>query len=167
MNKLIISLAAVIFMAGCGQAGGLTLKSSTFKDGNNIPKDYTCKGEGISPPLQITNIPEGTVKFALIMHDTDTEKDFVHWTMWNFLPDTTNIPAGSVPEQANVGNNDFGELGYKGPCPPEGERHTYTFDLYALDSTPAAIEGASREDLLEVIQAHIIEQATLTGTFKR
>ena len=116
----------------------LTFGSSAFDDGDTMPTEYTCDakaGNGISPPLEWANPPEGTVAYAVTMYDTDI--DFGHWGIINIPADTFSLaegisPGGALPGDAFEVLNDFGNVEYDGPCPPAGENHTYEITLWAL-----------------------------------
>ncbi|MDB5161428.1 MAG: hypothetical protein JWO96_808 [Candidatus Saccharibacteria bacterium] len=146
---------------------GLQLISPVFRDGENIPVQYTCKGQNVNPPLNIMNAPAGTLSFALILHDPDAVSgDFLHWLVWDIPPSTSSILPNSVPVGAVQGSNDNGKIGYTGPCPPKGTGvHRYIFELYALDKTLDLDRGASREDVEKAMAGHVLEEAVLTGLF--
>src|SRR5437867_2438467 len=113
-----------------------TLESSAFTNGAAIPREYTCDGANRSPGLRWIGAPPETRSFALIMHDPDSPKgDFTHWTLFDIPADTTQIEEGAAPKAPGTqGRNDFGEINFGGPCPPEGHgEHRYIFELYALD----------------------------------
>lgn len=141
----------------------LTLSSPAFRNGAVIPTKYTCKGDDISPPLEISNIPPDTVSLVLIVHDPDAPNgDFLHWTLWNINPSQPVITEGTAPTGAVEGRTDFGKSQYGGPCPPSGTHH-YEFDLYALNTKLDLSAGASRQQLERAIQTYIIARTTLTG----
>lgn len=143
----------------------LKLTSTAFEEGQPIPDTYTCKGVNISPPMTITAVPDGAESLALILHDPDAPGgDFLHWLVWNLPADTSLIAEQSLPADAVQGQNDFSEIGYGGPCPPSGT-HRYQFDLYALDISLELDSSAKRTDLQQVMEGHILDQTTLTGTF--
>jgi Raf kinase inhibitor-like YbhB/YbcL family protein len=143
----------------------LQITSQAFKQGETIPDQYTCRGEDINPPLNITGIPENTKSLALIMHDPDAlGSDYVHWLVWDIPTSTQNIAPGNVPVGAIQGQNGFGNNKYGGPCPPSGSgTHRYIFELYALDTTLSLSPDSSREKLQEAMKGHILAQNTLTG----
>ncbi len=144
----------------------MQLKSSAFADGGSIPSKYTCDGQDISPPLQISGVPDGAESLALVMDDPDAPTGtFDHWLVWNIPPDTTDIPEDTEPEGVQ-GRTDFGNLGYGGPCPPSGT-HTYRFKLYALDARLDLAEGARKADLESAMEGHILGQAGLNGKYSR
>ncbi|MFW6013969.1 MAG: YbhB/YbcL family Raf kinase inhibitor-like protein [Nanoarchaeota archaeon] len=144
----------------------MKLTSPVFENEGNIPEKYSCKGDDINPPLNIDDIPGGTKSFAMIMDDPDAPGGtFVHWVIWN-IPCVNEIGENSVPEGAKEGNNNFGKIGYGGPCPPSGT-HRYYFKLYALDTELGLGEGASKRELEVAMDGHIIGQVTLMGKFSK
>ena len=147
---------------------GLELKSSSFSDGDEIPKKYGYKHGNENPPLSINGIPSETKSLALIMDDPDAQaavgKIWVHWVIWNIEPSTTDFPEGSTPSGKLDGKNDFGELGYGGPAPPD-KRHTYIFKLYALDKKLDLEKGATKAQVEDSMKGHYIEQTKLEGTY--
>ena len=145
----------------------LQLTSQAFHDNGMIPSEYTCDGANGNPPLSIRNVPANARSFALIVDDPDAPRGtWVHWVLWNMGPDTTEIPAMSVPGGALQGTNDFGRQSYGGPCPPSGT-HRYFFKLYALDISPPLKPGATKEQLEEALKGHILEKAELVGLYRR
>ncbi|MFQ5722200.1 MAG: YbhB/YbcL family Raf kinase inhibitor-like protein, partial [Candidatus Aminicenantales bacterium] len=138
-----------------------------FEEAGMIPKQYTCDGEDISPPLSWTSVPEGTKSLALICDDPDAPMGtWVHWLVWNIGPSITSIGENSVPERAVQGMNSFGKQPYGGPCPPSGTHH-YHFKLYALD-TKLELDSSSEKRALELaMEGHILDQAELIGLYQR
>ena len=151
----------------------LSVSSPVFQEGHRIPAKYTCQGQDISPQLAWSGSPAGTQSLALIMDDPDAPGGvFTHWVLFNIPPDSHELPE-AVHVQARLssgalqGNNDFGKIGYGGPCPPPGRAHRYQFILYAIDQTLDLKAGASKEQVLNAMQGHIIAQGQLTGTYQR
>lgn len=146
----------------------LTLESPAFANGNEIPKQYGYKHGNSSPPLTIEGVPTNTRSLALIMDDPDAQaavgKIWVHWVMYNIDPNITEFPEGRVPSDITDGRNDFGELGYGGPAPPD-KRHTYIFRLYALDTKLDLPEGAAKTEVEERMRGHILQETRLDGTY--
>ena len=151
----------------------ISLSSTVFKEEELIPVKYTCDGQDISPPLNWDAPPQGTQSFALIVDDPDAPGGvFTHWVIFN-------IPAGSrespeavpaqeqLPNGARQGKNDFGKIGYGGPCPPPGDPHRYRFTLYALDQPLGLKAGASKKQVLNAMEGHILAQGQLTGKYQR
>ena len=142
--------------------GNLKLTSSAFSDGDEIPRECGYKNGNKQPPLTVSGIPEGTKSLALIMDDPDAMgavgKVWVHWVAWNIEPTT------ELENLTTEGMTDFGEVGYGGPAPPD-KRHTYVFKLYALDGMLDLSNESTKADVEKAMEGHIIEQATLTGTY--
>ena len=151
----------------------LTLSSSAFKAGAEIPKQYTCEGADTSPALSWSGAPGGTKTFALIADDPDAPVGtWVHWVLYDLPGDTTELPQGVPSDErlrsgAKHGVNDFHRVGYGGPCPPPGKPHRYFFKLYALDSVTNLKPRATKADVLRAIEGHVLAQAELMGTYKR
>lgn len=91
---------------------------------------------------------------------------WVHWTIWNITPQTTEIPENSAPLGAFEGVTDFGKPGYGGPCPPNGT-HRYFFKLYALDILFTLPQTARKADTEKAMQGHILDKAELIGLYTR
>lgn len=146
----------------------MILQSSSFQEGQEIPKKHGYKNDNTSPPLTIKQIPPQTKSLVLIMDDPDAMgavgKLWVHWTVWNIDPKESEINEGSIPENAVEGSTDFGQIGYGGPAPPD-KRHTYVFKLYALNSKLDLKRGATKKQVEEAMHDHIISQTSLSGTF--
>jgi len=151
----------------------LSITSAAFQEGDKIPDKYTCQGQDISPPLAWSEPPEGTQSFVLIMDDPDAPGGvFTHWVIFNIPSDSRQL-AEAIPTQAQLtsgalqGRNDFGRIGYGGPCPPRGRSHRYQFTLYALDQPLDLKAGASKKQVIDAMQGHILAQGQLTGTYQR
>lgn len=149
--------------------GALAVTSPAFEHGGVIPVRHTAEGDDTSPPLRWVNVPAQARQLALVCHDPDAPltHGFTHWVLYGIRPDVAGIPEGGGGEYVQ-GVNDFGKEGYGGPAPPVGHgTHHYFFHLYTLDAEIDAGPGLRREELLERIDTHIIEQARVVGTFSR
>lgn len=152
----------------------LHLSSSAFSDGQPIPVEYTCDGKNISPPLHWEGVPEGTRSLALVCCDPDAPAGtWHHWAVYNLPPTLTNLPA-NFSVQADIkgvvqGVNDFGDVGYGGPCPPSGHGlHHYRFHLLALNiSDLQLLDDCDCCDIGDAANEHVIEKAALVGTYTR
>lgn len=147
----------------------MTLQSSAFRDGETIPRRYTCDGEDRSPELSWSDAPPLTCSFSLIMDDPDAPRGtFTHWLVWDLPSSLATLPEGAAGI-GQAGTNDFGRSGYGGPCPPRGHGpHRYFFTLYALDVESLRLRpGASRQSLESAMQGHILAQARLMGRYER
>ncbi|MBD3420620.1 MAG: YbhB/YbcL family Raf kinase inhibitor-like protein [Chitinivibrionales bacterium] len=141
----------------------MKLSSPAYENNATIPQRFTCKDININPPYRIKDIPQNTQSLCIIMHDPDAPSgDFVHWVGYD-IPPTENIEEGTRP--GVQGQNDFGETGYGGPCPPSGSTHQYVTELYALDTRLNLPQGRSRKDVEEALQSHLLDSAQLTGMF--
>ena len=155
-----------------GQEMLFELTSTAFVHEEPIPVKYTCDGEDISPSLAWTDPPEGTQSFALIMDDPDAPMGtWVHWVLYN-LPAETRALSEAIPADAELpdgsrhGKNSWPRLDYGGPCPPGGT-HRYFFKLYALDTVLDLDAGATKEEVLQAMEEHILAQVELMGTYAR
>lgn len=141
--------------------------SPAFKHNEYLPSKYTCDGDNLNPPLSIDKVPENAQSLVLIVDDPDAPRGtWLHWTCWNIDPKTTQIPENSVPQGAVEGMTDSGTTGYSGPRPPSGT-HRYFFKLYALDTKLDLPHGAPLNELLKVIDNHIIEKVEFIGLYSR
>ena len=152
------------------------ITSPSFDDGRDIPARHTSDGDDVSPPLDWTDPPRGTKGFALIVDDPDApdprhpKRTWVHWVLYDLPPDARSLPEAasrdSFPIGTVEGENDWHELGWRGPSPPVG-KHRYHFKLYALDTSLEGLGGgASKQDLENAMMGHVIGTATLVGTYE-
>lgn len=155
-----------------GEKMEIKMTSSAFKEGDIIPRKYTCDGQDISPPLAWESVPDATKSLALISDDPDAPMGtWVHWVIFNLPPDAKEL-SENVPTQrelkngAKQGTNDFRRIGYGGPCPPRGT-HRYYFKLYALDTMIDISPGATKSQLLKAMEGHILAQGQLMGKYSR
>ncbi|XGV98573.1 MAG: YbhB/YbcL family Raf kinase inhibitor-like protein [Leptolyngbya sp. BL-A-14] len=147
----------------------LELHSSAFETLQTIPKRYTSDGENVSPSLEWSGLPSGTQQLAIICHDPDAPLPlgFTHWLLYN-IPPTVQQLAEAGGDQFTEGINSSNEVGYTGPAPPQGHgMHHYYFWLYALDTELELKPGLHREQILNAIADHVLEQARLVGLYQR
>ncbi|TAL49111.1 YbhB/YbcL family Raf kinase inhibitor-like protein [Patescibacteria group bacterium] len=151
----------------------LKLTSPVFEENGTIPSKYTCDGEDINPPLEISGIPADAKSLALIMDDPDAPRGiWDHWVVFNIRPTTDDqqqksyrILEGVEPEGI-AGNNSWPKKGYGGPCPPSGT-HRYFFKLYALDVMLDLPAGSSKGEVESAMRGHILDQIELVGLYAR
>lgn len=153
-----------------------TLASAAFIDGGEIPSQFTCEGENISPPLTWSDLPSQTQSLVLIVDDPDApdprapKMTWVHWVVYNIPAEVASLPAGAssgvLPPGSIEGINDWKKTGYGGACPPLG-RHRYFHKLYALDTTLKAITTPTKANILPAMQEHVIAEALLVGTYEK
>lgn len=149
------------------------ISSPAFEEGHKIPIAHTCDGDNISPPLWWEGEPKGTVTFALIMEDPDAPNGtFTHWVLYN-LPASCHNLEKIIPISKNLENgaiqakNDFGKIGYGGPCPPKGQEHRYFFRIFALKKKlpPESIRNGT--EFYKTLKGLIIEKAEYMGTYHK
>ena len=159
-----------------GVETNLELASTEFNDVLEIPSIYTCYGLDVSPPVSWSGVPEGTRSLALIVDEPD-RRHRVHWVLYDLPPDATDLPGRTSFTDEKVlgagkqGRNDFGRMGWAGPCPEPGGKNEafYAFNLYALDTVLRLDieEGAKRNDVLRAMEGHVVGHGRLTGKFCR
>jgi hypothetical protein len=183
-----LALASASAQAPAGQAPargrgpqgpGLTLTSPDFPDGGKIPDHFTSADpKGVSPELDWTNVPQGTVSFVLILHDPDTAlqrktDDVLHWMVFNIPGTAQKLAQGQsadaqLPDGTIQAKNMRGGVGFMGPgAPAAGPDHHYTFELFALDEKLDLGPDATRAQVLDAIQGHILGKGVLVGRFHR
>jgi Raf kinase inhibitor-like YbhB/YbcL family protein len=171
----VLIIAGYTYLSGQkkNEGGGIMKVESVFKNEGEIPREYTCDGANVSPQLSITAIPSGTKALAIIVDDPDAPiGTFTHWVAWNIEVNSENISVPkAVPRKSSLmvqGINDFGRIGYDGPCPPRGHgKHHYHFKVYALDAKLDLKEGARKKDLETAMKGHILSSAEIVGVYGR
>lgn len=140
---------------------------TAFGNREKIPTKYTCDGENVNPPVEISEVPAGTKSLALMFDDPDAPVGvWVHWILFNIPADVKSIKENRVPTKAKQGMNDSKILKYRGPCPPSGT-HRYFLRIYALDCKLDLAEGSRRQELETAMKGHIIEKNELFGVYER
>ncbi|HOI39728.1 MAG TPA: YbhB/YbcL family Raf kinase inhibitor-like protein [Methanobacterium sp.] len=175
----------VIFASGCtqennqttdqsgDQSGGFQITSTAFVQGGQIPQKYTANGDNISPPLAWTSAPQKTISFTITCEDPDASGSgggaFFHWIVFDIPGNVTQLAEGITNQRtldngAKQGTNDLGTIGYTGPSPPSGT-HRYAFKIYALDVMLNLDAGATKEQVTNAMQGHILGQTQITGKY--
>lgn len=167
-------LVGVALVPAAGLRAGhereLLLRSPAFEEKDLIPRRFTCRGEGLSPPLEIEGTPENAESLALLMYDADTARGArVHWVVFNLPPTTRQLSEGAMtsklPEGSRPGRNHFGDAGYQPPCPREG-RHRYVFELFALDEELALPAAADVGRVRAALRGRTLEKAKLIAMYE-
>jgi Raf kinase inhibitor-like YbhB/YbcL family protein len=172
--KRLARVATALALAGCGAThattttnapAAITLSSPAFAAGGTIPKQFACP-RNTSPPLRWTGVPAGTRELTLRMIDVDAPGgQFVHWMLAGISPTTRSIaPGDAIPAGAVAGRNDFGNVGYGGPCPPPGNTHRYVITLAALRAPSGLQPGFSLGALRSL---RVFAAGELTGSYRR
>ena len=182
VNTLCVFLALLVLgtsatlAQSAGARGGfklppLLMQSTAFEDGGIVPQKYAGRG-GVQPDFKFSNAPEGTVTYAIILHDLDVAvgggtDDVLHWVAWNIPASANGIPEGTLPEGSVTGKNIMGVNAYVGPGAPPGPRyHHYVFELYALNTKLDLPETASRAELLAAMKGKTVAKAAYVGRYR-
>ena len=154
----------------------LSIASPAFAHNGEIPANYTCQGNDVSPPLEWSGVSDNAASLVLIVDDPDApdpkapKMTWVHWVLYNIPASSYGLPekvaSGDLPRGTEEGINDWGRTGYGGPCPPIG-RHRYFHKLYALDKTIEGLVKPTKADIEAAMKGHIIDQAELIGTYQK
>ena len=147
----------------------IEVSSPVFDQGGAIPAKHTGEGHDLSPALNWYGLPEGTREIALVCEDPDAPRPepWVHWVLYKIPANHTGVPEGDT-EGALEGENDFGRRGYGGPMLPKGHGvHHYHFRVYDLDTGLEATAGLTKDQLLEAMEGHVLDEGELVGTYER
>jgi Raf kinase inhibitor-like YbhB/YbcL family protein len=150
----------------------LLMESDAFTDGGIVPMKYAGRGENVQPGFRFSNVPDGTVSYAIIFHDLDVAlqggtNDVLHWIVWNIPAAAGGIPEGGLPEGSVQGRNIAGQNAYFGPGAPPGPRyHHYVFELYALNATLDLPATAGRPELLAAMEGKTVGKSAYVGRFR-
>lgn len=165
---LLLGLACGDDGAPQGAVGRVSLRSPAFPHGGTIPRRYTCDGPNVAPPLVWGPAPPGTRAWALVVTDPDAPGGrFVHWVLVDLPARARGVLEGGRAAGARQGRNDFGRLGWAGPCPPPGRPHRYVFTLYALRSPTGLPTGASAAELQRALSGRVVAVGQLVGRYGR
>lgn len=151
----------------------LTVASVSFSSGGEIPNKFTCDGEDVSPQIFWSGTPNGTQAFVLMVDDPDAPAGtWTHWVLYDLPASLKSLNEGlptsdQLPDESKQGRNDFGKIGYNGPCPPAGRPHRYFFKLYALDRKLNVKGGAARSEVEKAMSGHVLAQGEVMGTYRR
>ncbi len=159
----------------------MTLTSTAWSDGGQIPSKYSQAGDQVSPPLAWSNIPDGAASFVLLVHDVDAAigngtDDILQWMLWNIPAATRSLPEG-VPQGSQLpdGTRQISASGpyFRGPgAAAAGPAHHYVFELFALDGTidvppVGASPPQTRAAVMAAMAGHIRGKGVLVGLFRR
>lgn len=184
----LVAIAALVLIvpmpAGAGNSAGpsaaqrgrtmaLAISTTSFPNGGDIPKKFTCDGADVSPELSWGGAPSATQSFTLIADDPDAPVGtWTHWVLYDLPASASSLTEGvskidELGSGGRQGRNDFRKIGYGGPCPPPGKPHRYFFKLYALDAKLNLKPGATKQEVEHAMQGHVLAQAELIGRYKR
>ena len=153
----------------------LILSSPAFTNNGEIPRQYSCDGDDVSPALVWSGVPAEAKSLVLIVDDPDApdpaapRMTWVHWVLYNLPPSSTGLVEGvathALPPGTLEGQNDWKHVGYRGPCPPVG-RHRYFHKLYALNTVLPDLKSPTKGKLEAAMHGHVIASAELIGTYQ-
>lgn len=159
-------------------ADTMTITSPDIAPGARIADEqvfngFGCTGKNVSPALAWTGAPKDTKSFALSVYDPDapTGSGFWHWVMFNIPPNVTSLPQGAgapgkEPQGAMQIENDYGTVGYGGPCPPPGKPHRYQFTIYALKTDKLDLKPNVHAAVVGFMtHMNLLGQATFTSMY--
>lgn len=181
MKKISAILFASLFAYCSSHAQTFTLKSKDLGGQATIQhvfNGFGCTGGNISPELHWENAPEGTKSFAVTIHDPNapTGSGWWHWLIFDIPASTTALPsnAGNInaklaPANAIQSITDFGQVGYGGPCPPEGHGfHEYLITVYALKTDKLGLDKNANPAMVGYyLNSNTIQKASLVYYYKR
>ena len=157
---------------GAGVGETIELTSAAFGQGSSIPRQYTCDGADLSPPLRWSGVPASAKSLALVVDDPDARGTWVHWVVYAIPAGVSELPEGASSDLGDLlgatdGTNDFKRTGYGGPCPPDGPAHRYFFKLFAVDTLLELAPSATKSELLRAMNGNVVAQGSLMGTYER
>jgi Raf kinase inhibitor-like YbhB/YbcL family protein len=171
MRRMAGAVLAGLMLAGCSggghdlptgaEDGGITVTSSAFDEGDPIPVRFTCDGANEAPPVSWSGA-SGRGSIVVLMTDLDANR-FVHWLVYNLGGSSGSV--GGTSTRGEDGQNDFGETGYSGPCPPGGPSHRYVITVYELEIVPSPM--VPDESVDQILSGAPIDRGSLTGTYAR
>ena len=154
----------------------MRLWSDAFREGEEIPLEYTKDGRNTSPPFRWADLPAGTRELALIFEGItpSTHEPWIHWLVYKIPADTDGLPSGykhmrgpGEPVPILQGSNSLGNIGYDGPQGTVGRTFRYRIRLLALDTLLEAQAGLDTKALEKAIDGHVRDRAELYTYYER
>ncbi|MBN4064191.1 YbhB/YbcL family Raf kinase inhibitor-like protein [Dehalococcoides mccartyi] len=183
----VLLLSTVVILASCSSGddtdsqfdpessliASIEFSSQAFEDGADIPVEFTCDGDNNSPSLRWSDVPGGTRSIAILMDDPDAPgRIFRHWSVFNIPSGTRSLAANQaktseLKDSTRQAKNEFGSVGYSGPCPPAGETHEYVFFIYALSEPLELDTDASPLDVSAALRGKVVGTGSFSGMYAR
>lgn len=164
----IASTSSTVATTATGVPAGFNA-TGPWAPAGEIPLRYGCDGEGLSPSLTWTGVPEGTNAFAVVAVDsTDIRDDGTESILWvaaGIPADALGVSEGALPDGSVEGMNAIGGVGWVAPCPPSGQTHRIDLTVYALVSMDGITSGMSGNDMRGAIIAAAIDESSFSGTY--
>ncbi len=166
----------VIAQPDLGSFTAIEVRSPAFANGARLPDRFTADGEGVSPPLFWTGVPDEAATLVLVVEDPDapTPTPLVHAIMWGMPADVGQLIEGAIVADGaggaagDVGRNSYLREGWLPPDPPTGHgEHRYAFQLFALAPGVEVGDTPSRSDIVAAMRGRVLAAGVLTGTYSR
>jgi Raf kinase inhibitor-like YbhB/YbcL family protein len=187
--RLLLTFATLLLAGGltaCGSdpeplpptppedAASITVQANSLTNGSLIRSRYTCDGINLSPEVTWSGVPEEAVGLALVVNDPDApDGAFIHWLVYDIPPDVAGFGEGygkpfeTTEDGGFQGLTSSGDLGYSGPCPPDGETHIYDFNVYALDRLLDLEAYTGRAEVLAAMEGAVIGHGVTQAGYRR
>jgi Raf kinase inhibitor-like YbhB/YbcL family protein len=152
------------------------VRSAAFGAGQPIPTAYTADGDGISPPLEWTGIPNSAASIVVIVEDADspTSRPLVHAIIVNLDKSKSSLVEGALssPDHRGTGlqagRNSYLSHAWLPPDPPPAHGvHRYVFQVFALRSGAAFSTTPGRQEVFAAISDRAVGAGLLIGTYER
>src|SRR3989442_14187951 len=141
LRNLIAAAATVLAMAATARAADpFTLTSTTFKDGQMMPRKVAnslstnpnCVGQNVSPQLSWTGVPDGAKSFAILMEDPEGRggAGVHHWGAYGIPASGTSFAEGEVRKPSHKylgGKSEKGVGEFLGSWQRAGTAPPFTF----------------------------------------
>jgi para-nitrobenzyl esterase len=149
----------------------LTVTTPAFKEGEQIPFEYTQYRTNIFPGLSWTKGPKATKSYVLIMQDNSLlvrGAPVLHWTLFNIPASVTKLDAGMAPA-GNPAGSSYGpnytgvSKPYTGPRTPPGPGDNYHFEIFAIDTTIPDEGKADYAAITKAMEGHVLASGEVVG----
>ncbi|GIV23807.1 MAG: YbhB/YbcL family Raf kinase inhibitor-like protein [Bacteroidia bacterium] len=156
--RYILSLSAALWAQ-------MWVRIQGYEPGAFLPPEHTCDGADIALTIQWGGAPAGTQVYVLRLYDPDAPADtFTHWIVYNF----SGQEVGPRAQHLKEGYNDFGQKGYRGPCPPPRDAaHRYVAEVYALRRPLQVSEPVTWDKLRPALADKVLARAETFVRYKR
>jgi Raf kinase inhibitor-like YbhB/YbcL family protein len=153
-------VAGTVAGASDDEVTTMRLVSAALGDDQVLPVRFTCRGEGVSPPLSWFDVPDDAKSLVLMMETLDGE-DGVNWLVYDVPPVRTGFGSDTAPADARVGLNDMGRRRYEAPCARRPVR--YVFSVHALDRR-LDLEDADATRIRRAMAEHVLAEGFVVVT---
>jgi Raf kinase inhibitor-like YbhB/YbcL family protein len=149
----------------------LEVRSDALRAGEPMPRQFTVDGQGVSPPLRWSGVPEGTQELVLLCEDPDAPMPtpFVHWIVYGLRPETESLPESSAQSRTlHQGRNSARKTEFMPAAPPPGHgTHRYHFQLFAIDEPLRFTSAPDRNEVVTSMSGHVLASGELVVPYSR